>query len=64
MRMEIVANNTIIIFGHPIEFAIFAVGDFFSLFGIAVFNIPISHNCCFVVSFAKLLLFSLFTNFF
>ena len=44
VRMEIIAYNAIIIFCHLIEFAIFAVGDFFSLFSIAVFNIPISHK--------------------
>ena len=43
MRVKIITYNTVIIFCHFVEFAIFAVGDFFSLFGIAVFNIPISH---------------------
>ena len=43
VRVEIIAYNTVITFCHLIEFAIFAVGDFFSLFSIAVFNIPISH---------------------
>ena len=43
VRVKIIAYNAIIIFCHLIEFAIFAVGDFFSLFSIAVFNIPISH---------------------
>ena len=43
VRMEIIANNAIIVFRHLIEVAIFAVRNFFSLFGIAIFNIPISH---------------------
>ena len=41
--VKIIAYNCIIILCHLVEVAIFAVGDFFSLFGIAVFNIPISH---------------------
>ena len=62
--MEIIANNAIIVFRHLVKFAIFAVTNFFSLFGIAVFNVPISHIIVFfVVSDAKLLLFSLFPNF-
>ena len=44
VRMKIIAYNAIIIFCHLIEFAIFAVGDFLSLFSIAVFYIPISHK--------------------
>ena len=44
MRMKIITYNTVIMFCHFIEFAIFAVGDFLSLFSIAVFNIPISHK--------------------
>ena len=44
VRVKIIAYNAIIIFWHLIEVAIFAVGDFFSLFGIAVFNIPITHK--------------------
>ena len=43
VRVEIIAYNAIIIFCHLVEVAIFAVTNFFSLFGIAVFNIPISH---------------------
>ena len=43
VRVEIIAYNAIITFCHLVEVAIFAVGDFFSLFSIAVFNIPISH---------------------
>ena len=43
VRMEIIANDAIIVFRHLIEVAIFAVRNFFSLFGIAIFNIPISH---------------------
>ena len=42
-RMEIIANNAIIVFCHLVKFAIFAVTNFFSLFRIAVFNIPITH---------------------
>ena len=42
--VKIITYNTVIIFCHLIEFAKFAVGDFFSLFSIAVFNIPISHR--------------------
>ena len=44
VRVEIIAYNAIITFCHLVEFAIFAVCDFFSLFSIAVFNIPISHR--------------------
>ena len=43
VRMEIIANNAIIVFCHLVEVAIFAVTNFFSLFGIAVFNVPITH---------------------
>ena len=43
VRMEIITNNAIIIFCHLVEVAKFAVCDFFSLFAIAVFNIPILH---------------------
>ena len=42
--VKIIAYNAVIIFCHLVEFAIFAVGDFFSLFSIAVFYIPISHK--------------------
>ena len=42
--VKIIAYNAIIIFCHLVEVAIFAVRDFFSLFSIAVFNIPISHK--------------------
>ena len=62
--MKVVAYNAIIMLCHLVEVAIFAISDFLSLFSLAIFNIPISHNCCFVVSFAKLLLFSLFPIFF
>ena len=41
--VKIIAYNAIVIFCHLIEFAIFSISDFFSLFSIAVFNIPISH---------------------
>ena len=47
--MEIITYNFIIIFCHLVEVAIFAVGDFFSLFGIAVFNLPITHKLCFLL---------------
>ena len=43
VRVKIIAYNAVIIFCHLIEVAIFAVSNFFSLFYIAVFNIPISH---------------------
>ena len=43
VRVKIIAYNAIIIFCHLVEVAIFAISDFFSLFSIAVFNIPISH---------------------
>ena len=43
VRMEIIANNAIIILCHPVKVAIFAISNFFSLFGIAIFNIPITH---------------------
>ena len=63
--VEIIAYNAIIIFRHPVKVAIFAVCNFFRLFCITVFNIPLSHKIeSFVVSFAKVLLFSLFPNFF
>ena len=65
VRVKIIAYNCIIILCHLVEVAKFAVTNFFSLFCIAVFNIPITHIIIsFVVSFAKLLLFSLFPNFF
>ena len=44
VRVEIIAYNAIITFCHLVEVAIFAVRDFFSLFSIAVFYIPISHK--------------------
>ena len=44
VRVKIITYNTVITFCHLVEFAIFAVRDFFSLFSIAVFNIPISHK--------------------
>ena len=43
VRVKIIAYNCIIILCHLVEVAIFAVSDFFSLFSIAVFNIPITH---------------------
>ena len=65
MRMEIITNNAIIAFCHLVEVAIFAVGDFFSLFGIAVFNVPITHIIMFfVVCDAKVVIIFLFPNFF
>ena len=63
--VEIITNNAIIVFCHPVEVAIFAVSDFLSLFGIAVFNIPIMHIIIvFVVSDANIQPFSLIPNFF
>lgn len=63
--MEIIANNAIIVFCHLVEVAIFAISNFFSLFSIAIFNIPITHKIVFfVVSFAKLQPFFVFTIFF
>ena len=63
--MEIITYNFIIIFCHLVEVAIFAVGDFFSLFGIAVFNVPITHKLCFLLFLMQRYnLFFLFTNFF
>ena len=65
VRMEAIAYNAIIIFCHPVEVAIFSISNFFSLFRIAVFNIPISHIIVFfVVSDAKIQPFSLIPNFF
>ena len=49
VRMEAIAYNAIIIFCHPVEVTIFAIGDFFSLFGIAIFNIPITHIIMFLL---------------
>ena len=43
VRVKIIAYNAVIILCHLIEVAIFAVSNFFRLFCIAVFNIPISH---------------------
>ena len=43
VRVKIIAYNAIVIFCHLVEVAIFAVSNFFSLFGIAVFNVPIAH---------------------
>ena len=64
MRVKIIAYNAIIVFCHLVKVAIFAISNFFSLFRIAVFNIPITHIIMFfVVSDAKVLLFSLFPNF-
>lgn len=44
VRMEIITNNAIIVFCHLVEVAIFAISNFFNLFSIAVFNVPISHK--------------------
>ena len=49
MRVKIIAYDAIIIFCHLIEVAIFAISNFFSLFGIAIFNIPISHIIVFLL---------------
>ena len=43
VRMKIIAYNAVIIFCHLVEVAIFAISNFFSLFYIAVFNVPLSH---------------------
>ena len=68
VRVEIIAYNAIIIFCHLIEFAIFAVRDFFSLFSIAVFNIPISHKIIVLLfllqSYCFFSYFQTFFNFF
>ena len=71
--MEIIANNAIIVFCHLVEVAIFAISNFFSLFSIAVFNIPISHiiivllfllqSYCFFRYFQTFLNFFLFLAF-
>lgn len=66
--MEIIANNAIVIFCHLIEFAIFAVCDFFRLFRIAVFNIPITHKIIVLLfllqSYCFFRYFQTFFNFF
>ena len=49
VRMEIITNNAIIAFCHLVEVAVFAVCDFFSLFGIAVFYVPITHKLYFLL---------------
>ena len=43
VRVKAIAYNAIIILCHPVKVAIFVISNFFSLFWIAVFNIPISH---------------------
>lgn len=62
--VEIVANNAIIIFCHLIEVAIFAISDFFSLLGIAVFNIPISHKLLFLLFLLQSYCFFRYLQFF
>ena len=57
VRMKVIAYNAIIILCHPVKVAIFAIRNFFSLFGIAIFNIPISHNCFFCCFFCKVTAF-------
>ena len=68
MRVKIIAYNAVVIFCHLIEFAIFAISDFFSLFGIAVFNIPISHIIIVLLFLCKgtavFSYFQIFLNFF
>ena len=64
VRMEIIAYNAIIVFCHLVEFAKFAVCNFFRFFCIAVFNIPISHIIVFFDYATKLQPFSVITNFF
>ena len=41
--VKIIAYYAIIIFRHLVKVAIFAASNFFSLFGIAVFNVHTSH---------------------
>ena len=65
VRMEIIANNAIIIFCHLVEFAIFSISDSFSRFSIAVFNVPITHIIMFLLFLMQSYnLFSYFQTFF
>ena len=64
VRMEIITYNFIIIFCHLVEVAIFAVGDFFSLFGIAVFYVPITHIIMFLLFVMQSYNFFLISKFF
>ena len=68
VRMEAIAYNAIIILCHPVDFAIFAISNFFSLFWIAVFNIPITHIIMFLLflmqSYCFFRYFQTFFNFF
>ena len=66
--VKIIAYDAIIIFCHPIKVAIFAVSNFFSLFWIAVFNIPSSHKIIVLLflmqSYCFFRYFQTFFNFF
>ena len=66
--VKIIAYNGIIIFCHLVEVAIFAVTNFFSLFSIAVFNIPITHKIIVLLfllqSYCFFRYFQTFFNFF
>ena len=64
VRVKIIAYNAIIIFRHPVEFAIFAVSNFFSLFCIAIFYVKSSHNYLFFDYDTKIQPFFVITNFF
>ena len=64
VRVEIVANNAIVIFCHLVKVAIFAVSDFFSLFSIAKFNVPLYHKIVFLITPTKIQPFLLIPNFF
>ena len=64
VRVKIITYNAVITFCHLVEVAIFAVGDFFSLFSIAVFYIPISHKLLFCCFFCKVTAFFAISKFF
>lgn len=68
VRMKIIANNVTIIYCHLVKVAIFAVTNFFSLFRIDVFNIPITHIIMFLLflmqSYCFFRYFQIFFNFF
>ena len=49
VRVKVIAYNAIVKLCHLVEFAILFVSNFFSLFSIAVFNIPISHIIVFLL---------------
>ena len=68
VRMKVIAYNSIIIFCHLVKVAIFAISNFFSLFWIAVFNIPITHIIMFLLfllqSYCFFRYFQIFLTFF